>query len=41
MKGFVAGAVVAAMPEAFAHGVQTVTTDVPQKMLDEYKEKKR
>jgi len=26
---------------AFAHGVQTVTTDVPQKMLDEYKAKKR
>ena len=26
---------------AFAHGVQTVTTDVPQKMLDEYNEKKR
>ena len=25
---------------AFAHGVQTVTTDVPQKMLDEHKAKK-
>ena len=26
---------------AFKRGGQTVTTDVPQKMLDEYKAKKR